>query len=193
MRVGGANEVDFDWCDVASFDKSRGSVGDGREKGSCCNGEDLHVDWILGEMGIFLKEGFVVDWYVWEGFVWSADEMEVCRGYVGVFIDSPDSQTHDPSPLRNYAKDWRAFLLLRWASGINSPHPSQDGMNQASLSSLFYFFGRVVFLLNASESGCTIPLKNCHLNRTKIRFAHLWEVTIPYPPPPPPLPVDWYG
>ena len=126
MRAGGANEVDVDWCDVASFDKSRGSVGDGREKGSCCNGEDLHVDWIWERWGFF-ERGFVVDWYVWEGFVWYADEMEVCRGYVGVFIDSPDSQTHDPSPSRNYAKDWRAFLLLRWASGINSPHPSQDG------------------------------------------------------------------
>ncbi len=25
----------------------------------------------------------------------TADEMGVCRGYVGVFIDSPDTQTHD--------------------------------------------------------------------------------------------------
>lgn len=80
-----------------------------------------------GTDGDFLNEGFFfLDWYVWEGFVWNADEMEVCRGYVGVFIDSPDSQTHDPSPLHN-EKDWRAFFLLQWASGIISPHPSQDG------------------------------------------------------------------
>lgn len=53
MRVGGANEVDFDWYGVASFDKSWSGVGHGREKSSCCNGEDLHVDWSWERLEFF--------------------------------------------------------------------------------------------------------------------------------------------
>ena len=58
VRAGGANEVNSDWFGVASFDKSWGGVGDAREKSSCCNSEDLHVDWSLKgweffERGIF--------------------------------------------------------------------------------------------------------------------------------------------
>ena len=43
--AGGASEDDFDRYGVASFDKSRGGVGDGGKKRSCCKGEDLHVVW----------------------------------------------------------------------------------------------------------------------------------------------------
>lgn len=37
-RPAGANEDDWDWYEVASFD-----IDGGGEKGSCYNGEDLHV------------------------------------------------------------------------------------------------------------------------------------------------------
>lgn len=91
-----------------------------------------------------------MDWYLREGFVWDADEMGVCRGYVGVFIDSPDTQTHDPSSSRKWVK---GFLLLRWASEINSPDlASMDG---PGITIFIILSLDRVFLLNASESGST--------------------------------------
>ena len=70
--VGGANKDDFDWCCVASFDKSWGGVGDGGEKGSCGNGEDLHGIWSWERWGFF-----------WEGYFWIVCMRRlwvVCRG-----------------------------------------------------------------------------------------------------------------
>lgn len=70
----------------------------------------------LGEIGIFWKSFFFLIGMCEKALCGIADEMGVCRGYVGVFIDSPDTQTHDPSSLRKRVK---AFLLC-------CGHPSQD-------------------------------------------------------------------
>lgn len=130
----------------------------------------------------FLKEGFFfnVDWYVREGFAWNAVEMGVCIGYVGVFIDSPDIQTHDPSSSRKRVK---GVLLLMWASGINSPHPSQDGWTRPHYLHYPIFWPSILAPTPQSQAR---PFKNRQLNQLKlaqIRFAHLWQVTIPPPAP----------
>lgn len=54
----GANEDDWDYFDVATFDDSWGGVDGSGEKGSCYNGEDLHVFWSWGEMRNFFERRF---------------------------------------------------------------------------------------------------------------------------------------
>lgn len=60
----GANEDDFD-CGATSSEKSWGGVGDGGKKGSCWNGEDLHVVWSWPSLGVFWEGCFGL--FMWEG------------------------------------------------------------------------------------------------------------------------------
>lgn len=103
--------------------------------------------------------------------MWNADEMGVCIGYVGVFIDSPDAQTHDP------------FIITQKTEGGPCTAVSLGGSILVILArmdgpgitiSIILFFDRV-FLLQRLRVRLD-PSKNRHLNRLKlaqIRFAHL--------------------
>lgn len=78
----------------------------------------------------------------------TADEMGVGRGYVGVFIDSPGTKTHDPSSVR---ERMQRFPLLRCTSGSNSPHIFLHGWPGIPILTIL-FFGEV-FLLKVSKTG----------------------------------------
>ncbi len=101
-----------------------------------------------------------------EGFVWNADEMGVCRGYVGVFIDSPDTQTHDKQ--KNEGGPSNA---VNFGDQFFSSEPGW--IDQASSSSLSHSLTEYSCPTPQSQAR---PFKNRHLNRlkpTQIRFAHL--------------------
>lgn len=119
--------------------------------------------------------------------------MGVCRGYVGVFIDSPEAHKH--MICHHYAKEWRGsvpsaavalqgaiLLILASMDGPGIPIPYHSILWSSILAQ------RLRVRLYPSKFVTPIVWR-----LAKIRDLPIFERWQFPPPPHPPLPADWYG